>query len=127
VSRYFYPLAWLSGLILIDQATKVFVSVNWVNSHANSLFLIGGIPTLLVLAFLFRIDQSFPLRTTNYSLLTILAGGISNLIDRLLWGGVRDIFVLGTLYWNLADLWIVLGVAAALWAGFIHSTASAGD
>jgi len=115
VSRYFYPLAWLSGLIFIDQATKVFVPGGWVNSAANGLFLMGGIITILLLALLFLPAWSVRLLTTNYSLLTLLAGGVSNLLDRVALGGVRDLFQMGSLAFNLADVYVVVGAAGVLY------------
>ena len=50
----------------------------------------------------------------------ILAGGASNLVDRIMYGGVVD-FVechIGAWYWptfNLADVWIVTGVLYVFW------------
>ena len=51
------------------------------------------------------------------ALALILGGAVGNLYDRLVYGGVRDFldFDLGFLHWatfNLADVWIVVGVFA---------------
>ena len=52
---------------------------------------------------------------TRVALALILGGALGNLYDRLAMGGVRDFldFDLGFIHWatfNLADVWIVLGV-----------------
>lgn len=48
-------------------------------------------------------------------LMLMLAGGASNLFDRLWQGGVTDVFYLAGLTFNLADVYLLAGVAAA-WA-----------
>ncbi|MBI5465716.1 MAG: signal peptidase II [Candidatus Kerfeldbacteria bacterium] len=42
-------------------------------------------------------------------------GGYSNLLDRMWAGGVVDVWRLGSLSWNLADVYLVLGLAFMLW------------
>lgn len=40
----------------------------------------------------------------------VLGGGLSNLLDRVVLGGVRDVLQLGTLALNVPDLAVVVGV-----------------
>lgn len=87
--------------------------------------LLGGRPALacalsaLALAALLFCLSRFPRPG-----LAIMAGGAAaNLLDRLLWGAVRDWiplpfsehFIPGGLRFNLADVEIALGAAAVLW------------
>jgi lipoprotein signal peptidase len=101
-----YILGVGSLLIIVDQLAKSFFVTHYLNKGSlflsNRLLLVGMVLLLSMLIY-----HSLPI--TRYSLLLILAGGISNLIDRLVWGGVRDIFMVGTLYFNLADVYVVLG------------------
>lgn len=54
-------------------------------------------------------------KVVNVSLLLVLAGGIGNLIDRLLRGYVIDYIDINNLFefpvFNLADIFVVVGVA----------------
>lgn len=47
-------------------------------------------------------------------LILIAAGGVSNGIDRLKLGYVRDPLHIGTLYFNIADICISIGIVAAI-------------
>jgi len=59
-----------------------------------------------------------------YSL--ILAGGLSNLIDRIVWGGVRDWLPipLTPLHNNLADWLIVISCIGLVWLMIMQSRSS---
>ncbi len=39
----------------------------------------------------------------------MIAGGATNLLDRVIRGGVKDIFLLGSSFFNLADIVILAG------------------
>lgn len=57
---------------------------------------------------------SSQLYTANNKMITtclvlLIAGGTSNLVDRLARQGVVDIFLIHTSAWNIADLFILLG------------------
>lgn len=108
--------------ILIDQLTKfllriflaekVFINQNFFfgfNFNISLYYLV--IFLLLVLIWLYysknKFGQSF-----------ILAGGVSNLIDRLFLGGVVDYNIEKIVAFNLADLLIVFGVLYILYLNF---------
>lgn len=44
----------------------------------------------------------------------LAAGTVSNLLDRLIWGGVRDVWQVGTARFNLADVYVAVGVGLTL-------------
>lgn len=48
-------------------------------------------------------------------LLLIVGGGISNSVDRIRLGYVRDPLVLGNLQFNIADIAIALGIILAIY------------
>jgi signal peptidase II len=59
-----------------------------------------------------------------WPLLLLLSGAIANLVDRFMNGAVTDYldFYVGTLHWpafNLADIWITLGVAGLIAAEYV--------
>ncbi len=70
-----------------------------------------------------RVDAAPPSRVAALSLALIVGGAIGNLIDRVVYGAVVDFvyFHIGSFSWyvfNLADAWIVAGVAGLLYDSF---------
>ena len=65
--------------------------------------LIVGTGWIVISLRLNLVDYAIPLGL-------IIGGGISNLADRIALGGVRDVFVIGLLYWNAADALIIIGL-----------------
>lgn len=117
------PLA----VVALDQVSKVVVASRAaiaigsfatiqlvVNPHAGFSLAIPSLTlnaiwlTLIGYVF-FQVRQ--PL--LKLSLLLVIGGGLSNFIDRLVMGGVRDIVSVGDVFFNLADGAIVAGVVAA--------------
>lgn len=79
-----------------------------------------GLISLLAVLWLFisAVRHSSP--STLIGAALILAGGLSNIIDRVALGGVVDVFWLrgwGVLWFNLADIYLVIGLGLLL-AGF---------
>jgi signal peptidase II len=97
------------------------------NSPMGQWFL-AGFKMFIVIAlcvWLWR-NQS---RLIAFGLGLIVGGALGNVLDRLLYGAVADFFHfhLGTFSWyvfNLADIWIVAGVAILLYESFIHGHVS---
>lgn len=121
-----FPVARLLTLVLIDQLIKYLalsseavpgrVHINrfasfttFTFSTTNMLLLLGG--SLLVTLL---IAQGVSNPRSRQSVKLILAGGISNLIDRIRIGGVIDILHVGRLSFNIADIFIFLGVTLLL-------------
>lgn len=76
-------------------------------THSN---LAGTVLTASFLVLVFGYLYRTKIFVRRLGLTFMAAGGVSNLLDRLLVGGVRDIFSLGPLFFNIADVVIVLGV-----------------
>lgn len=128
---------WVLFLILVDQITKLWATqADLVSLNQGVAFGMSLPPVLLMIVttlLLFgvgwgwwqwakpnRNDQTLTkdqfVQMVGYSM--ILAGGISNLIDRLTWGGVRDWLPIPmtSLHNNLADWLIVFGCSALVWS-----------
>ena len=124
-------------LIFVDQITKWWVSqVSLVSLNQGLAFGLRLPSTLLLLLIMVLIlvvgwgwwriarvtcngqilTKKQSLQLIGYSM--ILAGGISNLIDRLIWGGVRDWLPIPwtPLHNNLADWMIVIGCLGLVWS-----------
>lgn len=109
-----------ASVLLIDQLSK-FLIIKFGLASINQGVLFGtlfhGSITSLLFVFLILGLAMFWYfkRSYNLGLLLVIAGGISNLIDRLYRGGVVDFIKLpvGPAF-NLADLAIVLGCVLLL-------------
>jgi len=115
----------LVGVILIDQVSK------WLASREGVVSLNTGVsfgwfqnlPIPLLIAVLGLVLGGGVWLAKNHfkdqplALGLLIGGGLSNLLDRLLLGGVRDwLAIPGTrLYNNLADYAIGLAVVLLLW------------
>lgn len=125
-------------LIIIDQITKIYM----INSHGNSVIVIEGILQLsyakntgiafgladknlisiiitdmIVIFILLRfliLQRDNINKATRISLILILAGGMSNLIDRIVHKGVIDFIDISQRIehfpiFNIADIFIIIG------------------
>jgi len=106
----------LGGLIvLLDQVSKVI----FVSEHINTggVFGIGKDWTWILFSLMALVVLGWVLVKSEkvverYGLVIILASGLSNLIDRVVLGGVRDFIFWPILnvYGNVADLLLMIGV-----------------
>jgi len=102
-----------AGVIAADQLAKYlsrlfgFASVN----QGISFNLLPHHSIVPLLSLIILIGAAvWHYRSPHFSLLLILAGGLSNFVDRLIWGGVVDFISLPLLpAFNLADVAICLG------------------
>lgn len=138
-----------AGVVLVDQLTKTWVRTAlqpqevWSPTeammdyfrivHLTNTGTVGGIfeslsGFLTVLAvvlstlILVFYSRAAPFgRPMRLGLSLILGGGLGNLIDRLAQGSVTDFLSIGNLFiFNIADLCIILGMAAVLYAVWAH-------
>lgn len=127
VASYKYPVISIVILIVIgaDQTTKYLAS-RYASSFVCNEGIAFGLPfanTLLLLLILIFVSL-LAFREKNslaiFALSLILGGGISNLVDRLNFGCVRDFIAIGIFpNFNLADALISLGVIFVL-ASFLQ-------
>lgn len=117
-------VVWLL-LVLVDQASKNIASTRipiYFNQGISFGWAVGVAEWLIVLALLLVFLDAWRRRFSGSDVL-ILAGGASNLLDRLIKGGVVDWIELGQLKFNVADVMIAGGV---LWIilSFMRTTKS---
>jgi|SRR3989344_221767 len=116
---YFIPLL----VIFLDQLSKFLLSgkrfwlINYTENTGvafgllqgwNLVFIFGAIAIIVLLAYWISTARS---HIVKIALLLVLGGATSNLIDRLIFGFVRDFIDLG--FWpifNVADMVNVAGI-----------------
>jgi signal peptidase II len=111
-------------IVHFNNTGAAFSFLHNASGWQNSFFIFV---TILVIFFLFyqlrQLSQTF----SQMSILFIIAGGIGNLIDRVLLGHVIDFlyFHINDLYWpafNIADSFITLGAigyAISIFKGYV--------
>lgn len=108
-------------LIFLDQLTKYLVQqifLNYFFAFGLNIpkVLMYGIYVIGIIFVFFQMKNSFKknMHLESWAWLVILAGALSNTIERLILGFVRDwIFILNGVF-NLADGYIILGIAGLL-------------
>jgi len=137
--RFFGKEFWLTvflvaGIVLVDRTSKEIVwsgfreQIVWNNGISlgflatNDLFskiILQIVICLAVFGFLYWLVSEFKKKDKNYFVILplgmVVAGGVSNLIDRMLWGSVMDFIpFFGLWTFNIADFSISVGVILLL-------------
>jgi len=115
--------SYLSDTVRLDYAenTGAFLGIgaNWPPAVRTALLSIGNGVLLLVLTILtMRLHWQ---RTASLGLAFFVAGGLSNLIDRIAYGKVIDFMNVGigpvrTGIFNVADVAITVGALLVIWS-----------
>lgn len=130
------PVYIAVGVIAIDQLTKILIRANFALGETlpvigdfcrltyvrntgtafsmfqnNHMVTIGLTTVLLVVCLLFMIiEWRRGSRAVSLSVTLVLAGGVSNLLDRLIMGYVTDMISIGRFaIFNVADMAVVIG------------------
>ena len=152
LGEYKKEIAIFSGLFTIDRLVKVFLlnflQENQLNSfRLNNFFEVvlvwnkgvsyGLFPqqsyagqliiiffSLIICVWIAKFITNSDIRYRSITLILILAGASSNIIDRLIYGAVADFFhfEIATYSWyvfNIADIYIVSGLLILIYA-FIY-------
>ncbi len=152
MGEYKKEIAIFSGLFTIDRLVKVFLlnflQENQLNSfRLNNFFEVtlvwnkgvsyGLFPqqsyigqliiiffSLIICVWIAKFITNSDIRYRSITLILILAGASSNMIDRLIYGAVADFFhfEIATYSWyvfNIADIYIVSGLLILIYA-FIY-------
>lgn len=125
----------IASIILLDQISKAIFRSNCNSGIAFGLFQNSGllsivIPGVVILGcfyFLARQER----KSVSFALVLIIGGGLSNILDRLMMGCVRDFIDLTWIsprlaLWpsfNLADSAVSAGVTILIFAVLIKSKA----
>ena len=111
------PWLALTILIFFDQLAKFiftnkhFFIINYTQNTGMAFGLFQGYNWLLILIYLMIIVYLLYLKNTSLPLILILSGAFGNLIDRIVFGFVRDFIDFGIWpVFNLADAFITVGV-----------------
>ncbi len=112
---------WLIWIFLIDQGIKNFLvySQGFTNFNTGIAWGWGGninwIWLILILIILLIKKFKF-----NYWVLSMILGGLSNLIDRFRWGGVVDYLDFFKVFeFNLADAMVFVGVIGLIYKQWV--------
>jgi signal peptidase II len=126
---------YLAGCVRLEYAENegafLGIGANWPSPVRMVLFGIGSAVPLLAMAFL-AMRRSWP-TPTLLGLTLIVAGGVSNLLDRFTVGVVVDFMMVEigavrTGIFNVADVAITVGALVVVVAGFGHDArANGGD
>ena len=152
LGEYKKEIAIFAGLFIIDRLVKVyllnFLQENQLNSlRLNNFFAVvlvwnkgvsyGLFPqqsyagqliiiffSLIICVWIAKFITNSEIRYRSITLILILAGASSNIIDRLIYGAVADFFhfEIATYSWyvfNIADIYIVSGLLILIYA-FIY-------
>ncbi|PWU23085.1 hypothetical protein C5B42_04135 [Candidatus Cerribacteria bacterium 'Amazon FNV 2010 28 9'] len=131
--RPFYRLVVFSSFLfalLSDQVLKLFVSQRvpvTINTGISFGWLSGNVVVLglivIYIAF-FEFSCRYWHKPYPFASGLVLGGALSNIIDRIVIGGVRDFLPVPFLgiQNNLADWWIVLGLAWILYQTTFRGT-----
>lgn len=113
-TRVFFQLV---GLVVVDQIVKWWAVSTHIGVRNRGVFL-GILPGTMITIALFSLWLIMALILQKYQHSQvflpyglILAGGLSNLIDRLIYGAVIDMihYPIVHVYGNMADIFIVIG------------------
>ncbi len=121
-------------LILVDQIIKLniktdldkkvyFLKLHYVRNKGAAMgflkrkprllkFLTSFFILLLSIVFVYLYNKFYNISKFRYIFLALsflIGGGISNLIDRFIRGFVVDFFSIRKIYFNIADLYIIIG------------------
>lgn len=134
-------------VIVADQLTKFFIfekvsgsilgNFLWFESQMNTgiafsmfensalVIIILTFLASLILGVIICVKRYFPSKAEKCLLGVILGGALSNLVDRLLFGGVRDFIYLKFInfsIFNVADIAVTVGAIAFIIVFLIKST-----
>lgn len=125
LNSFGFWLGVFAFLVGIDQATKflaqnlhweIFQNYNFAFSlpiPSVVMFVVYAAVLILIARYVYKIWTQVTLRT-RLAWLLILAGGISNVMERIILGYVRDFIPVGTGMFNLADFMIIAGALLVL-------------
>lgn len=112
-------LVIILGIIGADQLSK-WVAQGQGRAVINSAGVWGLFPGLgwtVIVCLVWLIILAFYFRHRSLGLTIILAAGLSNLIDRIAFGAVRDFIYYPVLnfYGNIADITLAIGAGLLIW------------
>lgn len=138
-------LFFMVVIIAVDRVSKEIVWRNyrdlvvWNSGIALGFLTPGGIfgkvflqsiIVLAIISFVFWLSGEFKKKSRNYFIIlplgVVVAGGVSNLFDRVFWGSVLDFIPFLNLWtFNIADLAISSGIIALILGKLFYESKNA--
>ena len=121
---------WLiiAGIIILDKIVKIYVLASNIRYSLNAGIAFGlsgngWLEMLLILVLLGGLTWGALRYGKKYMLLwVVLAAGLANFSDRLIWGGVIDYIRVGSFpVFNLADILLVVAIVLIIIKLFLNS------
>ena len=110
-------------LVISDQILKL-LAAKFLQPAFNSGIVFGvgkNVPVILILTVSLVLVLSVYKSKSGFGEVLLLAGGAGNILDRLIYGKVVDWIKLWSLWFNLADVYIVGGIAVIIVDALIRS------
>lgn len=110
----------MTKMITFDVSLNRGISWGMFNQESTTIFIgVSVIVGLCIMAFVWYTIESFQRLQKPLGQVMVLAGALSNFVDRFVYGGVVDFIYVsyGSWHWpsfNCADACIVIGVAIML-------------
>ena len=98
--------------VAFDQISKL-LALKYSQPAFNSGIAFGvgeNIPLLAILIIFLVLFLSVGIGRSGFGEIFLLAGGAGNILDRLIYGKIVDWIKFGSLWFNLADVYIVGGI-----------------
>lgn len=111
------------SLVASDQILK-FLAVKFSHPAFNSGIAFGigkNVPVIITAVVFLILVLSVYKSKSGLGEMFLLAGGAGNILDRLMYGKIVDWIKLGSLWFNLADVYIVGGIAVIIVDALIRS------
>lgn len=134
-----FVVVWTTGAIVVDQVSKFLVTRIWpdlIVLNKNVAFSIELPVWVVLLALIVLVAVGFSQwrgwsaqdkKVRAWALGLLLGGALSNILDRVMFGAVRDFIDLRVWpVFNLADVALTLGVIGVLWYAVRSSHTSHG-
>jgi len=135
-SRAQFGSIWASLLVIgLDQLSKVIVSsitsierfgtgiyawknILWAGQSEVSRLSTIAVSSIVIIAIAYILLYKEKDKKAVHAAVYSIGGGASNLIDRVVHGGVIDIIHVQAVAINLADIAIIIGAIMLLWAAW---------
>lgn len=101
--------------------------ISWGMFHSENTIFFMAVTAIIALFVLCFCGYTYIRCIQGYSIvgeLMVCAGALSNIVDRIMYGGVVDFIFISTPWWsapifNVADVFIVTGIGYMLLTGFL--------
>lgn len=111
------------GPFLLTYVENKGAAMGLLKNHRKLLLILTSFVVILISYMLYSAYQTEQVFIYQLSLVLILAGGLSNTLDRFFRGYVIDFFSFPNKkvpFFNIADLWVIVGGVLLIITSFIY-------